>query len=121
MAKRRYLFFVEGEGGKRRFNFRGWPFVILIGLLLTFLSLIDRGGLSAVRSSATGASCTFTVDGDGVNVRNQATATSAQVQQLTKGTTVTATPTVSNGFRQLADGDWVLDNYLTPVSGTTCG
>jgi hypothetical protein len=121
MAKRRFLFFVEAEGGKRRFNFRGWPFVIVIGLLLTFLSIIDRGGLSSVRTATAGASCSFTVDGDGVNVRDQATATSAQVQQLAKGTTVTGTSTVTNGFRQLADGDWVLDGYLTPVSGTTCG
>jgi hypothetical protein len=121
MAKRKYWFFIEGDDGKRRFNFRSWPFVIVVGLLLAFLSIIDRGGFAAVRSAPTGSSCSFTVTGDGVNVRSQATATSPQVQQLTKGTTVTGTPTVSNGFRQLADGDWVLDGYLTPVSGTTCG
>ncbi len=121
MAKRRYLFFVEAEGGKRRFNFRSWPFVIVIGLILAFLSIIDRGGFAAVRTATTGSSCSFTVTGDGVNVRSQATATSSQVQQLVKGSTITATKTVSNGFRELADGDWVLDGYLTPVSGTTCG
>ncbi len=54
--------------------------------------------------------------GDGVNVRTQSTATSPQVQQLAKGDTVTATTTVANGFRQLVDGDWVLDGYLTPTS-----
>jgi hypothetical protein len=121
MAKRRMMFFIEAEGGKRRFNFRSWPFVIVIGLLLAFLSILDRGGLAEVRSAATGASCSFTVTGVGVNVRSQATATSSQVQQLPKGATVTGTTTVTNGFRQLADGDWVLDGYLTPVSGTTCG
>jgi len=121
MAKRRYWFFIETEDKKRRFNFRGWPFVIVIGLLLALLSILDRGGLAAVRTAPTGSSCSFTVTGNGVNVRSQATATSSQVEQLATGTTVTGTTTVTNGFRQLSDGDWVLDNYLTPVSGTTCG
>jgi hypothetical protein len=120
MAKKRYLFFIEAEGGKRRFNFRSWSFVIVVGLLLALLSIIDRGGLAAVRSAPVSASCSFTVTGDGVNVRSQSTATSPQVQQLAKGDTIKATTTVANGFRQLVDGDWVLDGYLTPTPGTTC-
>ena len=119
MAKSKYWFFIEAEGGKKRFNFRSWSFVVVIGLLLALLAILDRGGLAAVRSSAVGT-CSFTVTGDGVNVRSQSTATSSQVQQLPKGTVVTGTKTVANGFRQLADGDWVVDGYLTPVSGTTC-
>jgi hypothetical protein len=39
---------------------------------------------------------------------------------LAKGDTIKATTTVANGFRQLVDGDWVLDGYLTPTPGTTC-
>src|SRR5260221_12162433 len=54
MAKRRYLFFIETDDKKKRFNFRSWPFVIVMGLLLALLSIIDRGGLAAVRSAATG-------------------------------------------------------------------
>jgi hypothetical protein len=121
MAKRRYFVFKEDGGGKLRIDFRSWPFVIVIGVLLTLLSIIDRGGLDAVRSVVTGTTCSFTVTGDEVNVRADATATSAPVQKLDKGATITGTKTVTNVFRQLADGHWVLDGYLTPVSGSTCG
>jgi hypothetical protein len=121
MAKRKYFVFKEDGGGKLRMDFRSWPFVIVIGLLLTLLSLIDRGGVDAVSSAVTGTTCSFTVTGDDVNVRPDATATSEPVQKLNKGTTITATKTVTNGFRQLADGRWVLDGYLTPVPGSTCG
>lgn len=121
MAKHKYFVFKEEGGGKLRIDFRSWPLVIVIGVLLTILSIIDRGGVDAVRSAVAGTTCSFTVTGDEVNVRPDATATSVPVQKLDKGTTITATKTVANGFRQLADGRWVLDGYLTPVPGATCG
>ena len=120
MAKRKYFVFKETGGGKLRVDFRSWPLVIVIGVLLTLLSIIDRGGVDAVRSAVASSTCSFTVTGDEVNVRPDATATSLPVQKLQKGTTITATKTVANGFRQLADGHWVLDGYLTPVPGATC-
>jgi uncharacterized protein YgiM (DUF1202 family) len=121
MAKHKYFVFKEEGGGKLRLDFRSWAVVIVIGVLLTLLSIIDRGGVDAVRSAVAGTTCSFTVTGDEVNVRSDATSTSVPVQKLGKGATITATTTVTNGFRQLADGTWVLDGYLTPVPGTTCG
>ena len=120
MAKRRYLFFIEADDKKRRLDFRGWPFVIAIGLLLALLSIIDRGGLDAVPTTVNAAACSFTVNADDVNVRTEASASSPSVQKLTKGQRVEGTKTVTNGFRQLADGKWVLDGYLTPVPGNPC-
>ena len=55
-----------------------------------------------------------------MNVRSDATASSPSVQKLAIGETVVGTGVVSGGFRQLADGRWVLDGYLTPVVGNTC-
>ncbi len=120
MAKRRYLFFIETDDKKRRLNLRGWPFVILMGLLLAVLSIIDRGGLDAVPSAVGAAACSFTANADDVNVRNGATASSPSVRKLTRGQSVEGSKTVTNGFRQLADGNWVLDGYLTPVPGNPC-
>jgi hypothetical protein len=42
------------------------------------------------------------------------------VQKLNQGDTVVATKTVTNGFRQMVGGAWVLDTLLTPVPGTVC-
>ena len=53
-------------------------------------------------------------------MRTGATAASPSVQKLAKGQTVIATTTVTNGFRQMADGTWVLDSLLTPVPGSVC-
>ena len=67
-----------------------------------------------------GTACAFTVNGDEVNVRTGATAASPSVQKLAQRADRGATPTVTNGFRQLANGTWVLDRLLTPVPGSTC-
>jgi hypothetical protein len=121
LAKRRYFILKETGGGKLRVDFRSWPLVIVIGLLLALLSILDRGGLSEPTTPVVqGTACEFTVNADGVNVRTGATAASPSVQKLARGQTVVATPTVTSGFRQLADGTWVLDGLLTPVPNSPC-
>ena len=120
MAKRRYFIMKETGAGKLRVDFRSWAFVIVIGLILAMLSLIDRGGLGETTAVVEGQACTFTVTGTDVNVRTGATAASPSVQKLNQGETVVGTPTVTNGFRQMAGGAWVLDSLLTPVPGTVC-
>ena len=119
MAKRRYFILKETGGGKLRVDFRSWPLVIVIGLILAVLSLIDRGGLDET-TAVEGQACTFTVTGTDVNVRTGATAASPAVQKLNQGETVVGTTTVTNGFRQMVGGAWVLDTLLTPVPGTVC-
>jgi uncharacterized protein YgiM (DUF1202 family) len=118
LAKRRY-FIMKETSGKLRVDFRSWPLVIVIGLILAVLSLIDRGGLGET-TTVEGQACTFTVIGTDVNVRTGATAASPAVQKLNQGDTVLATKTVTNGFRQMVGGAWVLDTLLTPVPGTVC-
>jgi uncharacterized protein YgiM (DUF1202 family) len=90
----------------------------LIGLFLAVLSMIDSAG--STKPAAPATTCSFTVNADAVNVRTGATAASPSVQKLERGQTVVATKTVDNGFRQMADGTWVLDDLLTPVPGSAC-
>jgi uncharacterized protein YgiM (DUF1202 family) len=120
LARRKYFILKETGGGKLRVDFRSWPIVIIIGLFLAVLSMIDRGGLGEATAVVQGKACSFTVNADAVNVRTGATAASPSVQKLERGQTVVATKTVDNGFRQMADGTWVLDNLLTPVPGSAC-
>jgi uncharacterized protein YgiM (DUF1202 family) len=120
LAKRKYFIMKETGAGKLRVDFRSWAFVIVIGLILAILSIIDRGGLNEVTTVVQGNTCAFTANGEAVNVRTGATAASPSVQKLANGQTVIATNTLINGFRQLADGTWVLDSLLTPVPGSVC-
>ena len=119
MARRKYFILKETGGGKLRVDFRSWAFVIVIGLFLAILSMIDSGRVHEA-AAAPATTCSFTVNADAVNVRTGATAASPSVQKLERGQTVVATKTVTNGFRQMADGTWVLDNLLTPVPGSAC-
>jgi hypothetical protein len=120
LAKRRYFILKETGGGKLRVDFRSWPLVIVIGLILAILSLIDRGGLGDTTTVVAGQACSFTVIGTDVNVRTGASAASPAVQKLNQGDTVAGTKTVTNGFRQMVGGAWVLDGLLTPVPGSVC-
>jgi uncharacterized protein YgiM (DUF1202 family) len=102
-------------------TFRGWSFVLIAGLVLAIIAVIDRGGLQAVVPSSTGSTgCTVQVTVPELNVRTGPSQTSSQVQTLTQGTTVDGTRTVTDGFRQLKDGNWVFDQYVTPTPGSTC-
>ena len=96
----------------------GWPMVIILGLLLAVLAVIDRGGLGAVTGSSGG--CQLRVTASQLNVRSGPSNQSESLQLLTQGATLDGTTTVTSGFRQLRDGRWVFDQYVTPIVGSTC-
>lgn len=119
VAKRRYSIFTREEGKRLpRIAMRSWTFVVVVGVLLTVLSVIDRGGLATARSA--GGMCRFAVDTATLNVRAEPSVTSAQVDQLARGVEVSATSILTGGFRKLSEGHWALDQYLTPLVGATC-
>jgi hypothetical protein len=97
---------------------KGWPLVLVVGLALALLAVIDRGGLEAVTSPS--GSCGLRVTASQLNVRSGPSDQSEQLQQLAKGATLDGTSTVTNGFRQLKDGRWVFDQYVSPMAGSSC-
>ncbi|MCW2720245.1 MAG: hypothetical protein QOG20_5032 [Pseudonocardiales bacterium] len=101
--------------------FKGWTGVVIFGLLLALVAVIDRGGLSAVTPSSGSTGCALRVTVAELNVRSSPSQTAPQVQTLAQGATVDGTRVVTGGFRQLADGHWVFDQYVTPMPGSTCG
>lgn len=120
MAKRRY-FLLKTEDGKRvpRIETRGWAFVIVLGALLTVIALLDRGSLDqAAADGSTG--CQLEVTADQLNVRAGPVAESELVATATRGQLLDGTRTVTDGFRELEDGSFVADEFLTPVPGTDC-
>lgn len=97
---------------------KGWPMVIILGLALALLAVIDRGGLGAVTGSSGG--CELRVTASQLNVRSGPSNQSESLQVLTQGATLDGTTTLTGGFRQLKDGRWVFEQYVTPIAGSTC-
>jgi hypothetical protein len=97
--------------------YRSWTFVVVIGVVLAVLALIDRGDPAAADGST---GCQLEVTTNELNVRAGPAEDSELLGTLTRGTLVDGTTTVTDGFRELEDGRYVGDVYLTPVPGTDC-
>ena len=102
-------------------TFRGWAFVLIAGVVLAALAVIDGGGLNDLRSMiGTPTGCRMVVAAEELNVRTEPSTGSGLVETLTRGATVDATRVVTDGFRELGNGRWAANQFLTPLPETTC-
>ena len=102
-------------------TFRGWTFVLVVGVLLAFVAIIDRGGLNDQSADADGSTgCQLEVAADQLNVRASPDQDSALLQTLVRGDRVDGTRIVTNGFRELEGNQWAADQFLTPLPDTNC-
>jgi hypothetical protein len=110
-------------------SFRGWGAVILVGVVLTALSLLDGTGVPSITGSATSTSapiadgstgCQLRVSAAELRVRSGPSTDSPQVEILSEGAVVDGTRVVTDGFRELEGNRWAADQFLTPVAGTNC-
>jgi hypothetical protein len=101
-------------------TFKGWTFVLVAGVVLALLAIIDRGGLSEITAADGSTGCQLEVAADQLNVRNGPSEGAVLVETLTRGTRVDGTRVVTDGFRQLEEGRWAADQFLTPLPGTNC-
>jgi hypothetical protein len=102
-------------------TFKGWTFVVVAGVALGLLAIVDRGGLSEVAAADGSTGCQLEVIADELNVRNGPSQGAALVETLPRGTRIDATRVVTDGFRELEQGRWAADAFLTPLPGTECG
>lgn len=121
VAKRRYLLLTD-RAGKRLpgVETKGWAFVVLLGLLLAGIALLDRGSLDTARADGS-TGCRLEVTTDQLNVRGGPAAETELVGTFPRGQLLDGTTTVTDGFRELEDGRFVADQFLTPVPGSDCG
>lgn len=120
MAKRRYFLFTQREGKTTPgVHTRGWAFVVVLGALLTIVAMLDRGSLDNVPSDGS-TGCRLEVTADQLNVRAGPVADSELLGTVTRSQVLDGTTTVTDGFRELEDGRYVADEFLTPVPGTDC-
>jgi hypothetical protein len=101
-------------------TFKGWTFVLVAGVALALLAIIDRGGLSEITAADGSTGCQLEVVTDQLNVRNGPSPGAVLVETLTRGMRVDGTRVVTDGFRQLEEGRWAADQFLTPLPGTNC-
>jgi hypothetical protein len=99
----------------------GWIFVGLLGLAITVAVFIYQGGVQTVQAGLNEGGCSVEVNASEVNVRTGPSTTAPVVAVLNQGDKRTATPTVTNGFRQLQTNQWAYNAYLTPLPGSNCG
>jgi hypothetical protein len=101
-------------------TFKGWAFVLVAGVVLTAIALLDRGGLNEVAAADGSTGCQLEVTADELNVRTGPSPGAALVETLTRGTVVDGTRVVTDGFRELEEGRWAADQFLTPLPNTNC-
>ena len=107
-------------------TFKGWFFVLVAGVVLAILALIDRGGIDEVTGStttttATGVTgCQLEVATDQLNVRAGPSQNAEMLEILTRGDQVDGTAVIVDGYRQLGERRWVMDQWLTPLPGSNC-
>jgi hypothetical protein len=121
VAKRRYLLLTERDGKRLPgVETKGWAFVVLLGLVLAGIALLDRGSLDTARADGS-TGCRLEVTTDQLNVRAGPAAETELVGTFPRGQLLDGTTTVTDGFRELEDGRFVADQFLTPVPGSDCG
>jgi hypothetical protein len=101
-------------------TFKGWAFVVFAGVVLTIIAMLDRGGLEQVQGADGSTGCELEVTVEELNVRSGPSQQAQLVETLVRGDRVDGTRVVTDGFRELEGGRWAVDQYLTPLPGTTC-
>jgi hypothetical protein len=109
-----------------------------MALLAPKRTLILGGGLAAVlvlyamgaakqpdqnttSPTANASQCRVTVTADVLRVRSAPSGDAQVVARLSKGQQADAAKVVQNGFRKLADGQWVSADFIQPLAGRDCG
>ncbi|SFQ38992.1 hypothetical protein [Amycolatopsis rubida] len=90
--------------------------LIIIGVIAAVVVIYAFGqkGQADAQGSPTG--CKVSVTADVLNARE----TAAGNGKYLRGAEFDAQPMVQNGFRKIADGKWVANSFVTPVSGAKC-
>jgi hypothetical protein len=97
---------------------------LLIGVLWLYaMGSEKRNGEGAEGSdtSTNTAQCRVEATVDGLNIRSApALSPGNVVGELNRGDQSNAVKVVQNGFRKLAEGRWVSDEFAKPIDGANC-
>jgi hypothetical protein len=93
---------------------RKWPFAFIAGALLGVLALVDKGNLTT--DGGLRSPCRVEVTAETLPTRSDPDPSASRTyNSLKRGDLRGATTNVRNGYRQLTDNTWALDQYLRPL------
>lgn len=94
--------------------------LIVIGAIAAVVIVIalSRKDQADAQGSPTG--CKVSVTADVLNARETAAGNGKIVGKYLRGAEFDAQTVVQNGFRKVADGKWVANDFVQPVSGAKC-
>ncbi|GGP59131.1 SH3 domain-containing protein [Saccharothrix coeruleofusca] len=95
--------------------------VIVLGVLATAGAMYVANGGERLGTRPAPEGCRVVVITDTLDVRSGPARTQPIVSTLRRGTVVPAGAAVHNGFRRLAEGKWVADEFVTPTEDSACG
>lgn len=105
--------------GVARRSVRGWGAVVAGGVLMTALAMLDAPD-DGVPGATGSTGCQLQVTASEVTVRSGPSNTTEALATLKNGTIVDGTTEVTDGYRRLPGNRWVANEYLVPVTGSTC-
>lgn len=97
---------------------RSWFFALVVSLVLGVLVLVDKGSVST--DAGLNSPCRVEVIGTDVNVRSEPDVNGSVTTTLHRGDLRGAETAVQDGYRQMSDGGWALDDLLRPLPGSKC-
>ncbi|MEU4802007.1 SH3 domain-containing protein [Actinosynnema sp. NPDC023587] len=95
--------------------------LIVIGVLGAAGVMWVTNGGKPMGSEKAAAECRVAVTADILNVRTGPADTQPIVSTMQRDSVVKAERRVENGFRLLADGRWVNNDFVAPTSDSDCG
>ena len=94
--------------------------LMIIGAVAAVVIVIalSQKGQADAQGSPTG--CKVSVTADVLNARATAAGNGKIVGKYVRGAEFDAQTVVQNGFRKVAEGKWVANDFVQPVSGAKC-
>jgi hypothetical protein len=93
----------------------------LVGVLALYVLGSDRGGTTGTEPAANSSQCRVAATTDGVRIRTGPDLNAQIVGKLNRGQETDADKVVQNGFRKIAENQWISTDFTQPVAGRDCG
>ena len=81
----------------------------------------DANSANPAAPAASASACRVAVTADVLNVRASPDAKAQIVGKFQRNAEADAEEVVQNGFRKLAEGRWVANDFVKPLQGRDCG
>jgi uncharacterized protein YgiM (DUF1202 family) len=91
----------------------------LVGVVALYALGAEKG--QGTESTADTGGCRVTATTDGVRIRTGPDLNSQIVGKLNKGQETNADKVVQNGFRKIAENQWISVDFTQPLAGRDCG